>query len=195
MLILSEPLSWWLNSNLSRLFLAKEMMEKTLYETIAPQLLARAKGQLTRRRARITKNRLLLMESIYTISSPYSTRDIIENIFSRHQIRIDPVTAYRNLELFCQAGLIHSLKQKGLFTTCLLGDQSEGIHILCHCHGCSHFSETLVSFKDADYLLQLTASQTGYTKQNLSIEVEGCCPRCQEPYPKRDHVYGHTAEP
>ncbi len=133
---------------------------------------------LTKVGLRKTPGRLALVRLLLEAGGPLTHYEINQKLKG---IEINPVSIYRSLDAFVQAGIVHRVEtgdRSGRFALCGCGTHGQG-HGHCHphfiCKSCGQ-AECLDNQKMPD----LAAIKPGYTVEKKELYLWGFCSRCSK---------------
>lgn len=88
-----------------------------------------------------------------------------------------PPVAYRALDFWVEAGLVHKIQKLNAFVACA---HPSGGHdpVFMICRGCERVAEGTVD--PAGSAVERAASAAGFQVETTVREVEGLCPKCQK---------------
>ena len=123
---------------------------------------------------KVTRPRRQVLEVLSRAQRPLSPYDIQRRLKKQGK-RLNHVTVYRTLDLFCSLNLAHKLLSTGGFVKCTLGNK-EGCHRFMVCQRCGAARE----FVDRELCSQESKSTQSlgfHTESHLS-ESSGLCSDC-----------------
>lgn len=124
---------------------------------------------------RVTQPRKLVLKVLEQVAKPVSPYDI-QRILEEEGERLNHVTIYRILDLFCMLNLAHKVLLCGGFVKCALGDR-EGCHRFMVCRQCGALREfvdkTLCEEESA------IARDFGFLAERHFSEFFGLCSNCK----------------
>ncbi len=125
-----------------------------------------------------TPGRLALIRLLLEAQGPLTHHEMHDNL---EGIEINPVSIYRSLDAFVQAGIVHRVEtgdRSSRFALCGCGTHEQG-HGHCHphfiCNSCGR-TECLIDQK----MPELAATKPGYKVETKEIYLRGLCSRCSE---------------
>lgn len=137
--------------------------------------LAKAEQACRVRGARLTPLRRRVLALIWGSHEPVKAYAILERL-RRQQGRAAPPTVYRALEFLIQAGLVHRIESLNAYIGCGEPGHARTSQFLI-CRQCGEVAE--LEDEDILALLARRAGKLGFTIRSQTIEVQGCCARCQ----------------
>jgi Fe2+ or Zn2+ uptake regulation protein len=149
------------------------MVQTKNFQSIATKVLKRAG-------ARLTKPRLAVIECLEQNSAPLTTKEIIEAIQQDHQqVDIDPVTAYRILDRFCELGLVHQIAPSGRYLACTHLRCQEHYHVLLRCVTCHQVEERHVPQEVISPFFWYLSKNLQFQVQEHVFQLDGYCAGCR----------------
>lgn len=138
-------------------------------------LLDRADAICTRRGARLTSLRRLVLGLILQGDGPTGAYDLLDRLKARRPAAAPP-TVYRALEFLLAQGLIHRVERLSAFVGCVAHSDHDHAAQFLICRGCGRVTE----LEDAgvERALQAAARRAGFHIQGATIEAEGRCAGC-----------------
>lgn len=123
---------------------------------------------------KVTRPRREVLEVLLRARRPLSPYDIQRRLKKQGK-RLNHVTIYRTLDLFCSLNLAHKLLSTGGFVKCTLGDK-EGCHRFMVCQRCGATRE----FADRELCSQESKStgNLGFHAECHLSESSGLCSHC-----------------
>ena len=123
---------------------------------------------------KVTRPRRQVIEVLSRAQRPLSPYDI-QHRLEKQGKRLNHVTIYRTLELFCSLNLAHRLLSGGGFVKCTLGNK-EGCHRFMVCQRCGAIRE----FVDRELCSQESKStqSLGFHAEHHLAESSGLCSDC-----------------
>jgi len=125
---------------------------------------------------KVTRPRRQVLEVLSRAQRPLSPYDIQRRLKKQGK-RLNHVTIYRTLELFCSLNLAHRLLSTGGFVKCTLGDK-EGCHrfMVCqHCGAIQEFADKGLCQEENEF-----ARSLGFHTEHHLSEFSGLCSRCRK---------------
>jgi len=125
---------------------------------------------------KVTRPRRQVLEVLSRAQRPLSPYDIQRRLEKQGK-RLNHVTIYRTLELFCSLNLAHRLLSTGGFVKCTLGDK-EGCHrfMVCqHCGAIQEFADKGLCQEENEF-----ARSLGFHTEHHLSEFSGLCSRCRK---------------
>ena len=125
---------------------------------------------------KVTRPRRQVLEVLSRAQRPLSPYDIQRRLKKQGK-RLNHVTIYRTLELFCSLNLAHKLLSTGGFVKCTLGDK-EGCHrfMVCqHCGAIQEFADKGLCQEENEF-----ARSLGFHTEHHLSEFSGLCSRCRK---------------
>lgn len=138
--------------------------------------LADAKAICQRQNARLTATRERVLELIWQSHRPLGAYDVLA-MLAQEGHNAAPPTVYRALDFLQQHGLVHRIASLNAFIGCThAGTRHQGIFLICFsCRNVLELSAPLVSEAIGN-----AASAVQFQPDNVTVEVSGQCPRCQQ---------------
>jgi Fur family zinc uptake transcriptional regulator len=127
----------------------------------------------------MTQPRRQVLEVLDELQEPVSPYNIQEILLKKGK-RLNHVTIYRVLSLFCQLNLAHKLSSVGGFVRCKLSDK-EGCHrfMICRqCGVCHEFADEALCEKEKEI-----ARNLGFCTELHLAESVGLCRNCKQDKP------------
>lgn len=128
---------------------------------------------LKEKNIKITKNRLLLLETMEKLNKAFNVDDIYESLKNNnHKINIS--TIYRNINTFYENGILDKITEvNGIIYYQL--QQTNHFHYLI-CTQCSQ----IISLEECPLkeIEEKLSKKTGYTIESHNLEFRGICPDC-----------------
>lgn len=129
-----------------------------------------------KRNQRLTPIRELVLKLVWKSHKPMGAYEILPAL-AEAGFNSAPPTVYRALEFLQEQGLVHRIALLNAFVGCPHpGTAHHGCFLICR--HCNTAVETDSSAAEA--LIAQQASSLGFTTEQQSIEVLGCCPNCRE---------------
>jgi len=124
---------------------------------------------------RVTQPRKLVLKVLEQVAEPVSPYDI-QKILEEKGERLNHVTIYRILDLFCMLNLAHKVLLCGGFVKCALDDR-EGCHRFMVCRQCGALQE----FVDKALCEEESAiaRDFGFVAEHHFSEFFGLCSNCK----------------
>jgi len=123
---------------------------------------------------KVTQPRRQVLEVLSKAQRPLSPYDIQRRLRQQGK-RLNHVTIYRTLDLFCSLNLAHKLLSTGGFVKCTLGNK-EGCHrfMVCQCCGAiQEFADKGLCQEENEF-----ARNLGFHTEHHLSEFSGLCSRC-----------------
>jgi len=125
---------------------------------------------------KVTRPRRQVLEVLSRAQRPLSPYDIQRRLKKQGK-RLNHVTIYRALDLFCSLNLAHRLLSTGGFVKCTLGDK-EGCHRFMVCQRCGaiqEFANQGLCQEENEF-----ARSLGFHTEHHLSEFSGLCSRCRK---------------
>ncbi len=123
-----------------------------------------------------TPGRLALIRLFLEIQAPLTHTEIVKKL---KYVEINPVSIYRALDAFVQAGIVHRLEsgdRVGRYALCTCGQHDRG-HGHCHPHfTCKSCGQT--ECLEDQVIPEPAALKPGYTVEEKELYLRGVCSRC-----------------
>jgi Fur family transcriptional regulator, zinc uptake regulator len=136
--------------------------------------LDRAESVCLARGARLTPSRRRVLEIVWGQHQPIGAYAILERLRSG-SVGAAPPTVYRALEFLMAQGLVHRLASLNAFIGCPQPEASHASQFLI-CTSCGEVTE--IEGAEITTCAQRNAAERGFRLDRLTIELAGCCPRC-----------------
>ncbi|MDX1635494.1 MAG: Fur family transcriptional regulator [Marinobacter sp.] len=128
------------------------------------------------RQARLTPTRERVLELIWQSHKPLGAYDLL-GLLAEDGHNAAPPTVYRALDFLLQNGLVHRIASLNAFVGCAHADKHHhGLFLICRvCRNVLELTDPTVSEA-------LTRASTGqaFSAEDITVEVAGLCPACQE---------------
>lgn len=124
---------------------------------------------------KITKNRLLLLETMDKLNKVFNVDDIYESL-KRNNHKINISTIYRNINTFYENGILDKITEvNGIIYYQL--QQNNHFHYLI-CTQCSQ----IIPLEECPLkeIEDELSKNTGYTIESHNLEFRGICPSCNK---------------
>lgn len=131
-----------------------------------------AKEILKAKNLNCTASQIAVLEILFAAERPISREDLLEKLGNQCP---DRVTAYRILEKFCQAGLVHKayLQKKARYYELAHHCGEKQCHPHFICNGCGQ------TFCLTDSSLPMIKGlKKGFVVQKQQVRIDGLCPVC-----------------
>ncbi len=124
---------------------------------------------------RLTDTRRRVLEIICQRHEPAKAYDILERLGNDGR-RAAPPTVYRALDFLLDACLVHRIDSLNAYVACAHPAARHSAQLLV----CSH-CEQVAEIEDPKIQAVLVqgASKLGFQIDHQTVEIHGCCPRCQ----------------
>ncbi len=144
------------------------------------QAMDEARSLCKARSLRLTPIRELVLKLVWQSHKPLGAYEILPAL-AEAGFNSAPPTVYRALDFLQEQGLVHRIAMLNAFIGCPHPDEAHhGCFLVCrHCNTAVEADSSA-----AEELIRQQASALGFTTEQQSIEVLGCCPNCQEPAEK-----------
>jgi Fur family zinc uptake transcriptional regulator len=139
------------------------------------QALNHARTLCRARNQRLTPIRELVLKLVWQSHKPLGAYEILPAL-AEAGFNSAPPTVYRALDFLQEQGLVHRIALLNAFIGCPHpGEQHQGCFLICrHCNTAIEADSSA-----AEALITEQAALLGFTPEQQSIEVLGCCPNCQ----------------
>jgi len=136
--------------------------------------LNRAAALCARRGARLTPLRRRVLELVWQGHAAVKAYDVLSQLGSESG-SAKPPTVYRALDFLIAHGLVHRLESLNAYVGCPQPEASHSGYFLI-CDGCGDVAE----FESAaiEMAIAARAGDLGFTVRDITVEVNGRCPRC-----------------
>ncbi len=140
------------------------------------QAMDEARSLCKARNQRLTPIRELVLKLVWQSHKPLGAYEILPAL-AEAGFNSAPPTVYRALDFLQEQGLVHRIALLNAFIGCPHpGKSHHGCFLICrHCN-----TAVEADSRDAEALISQQASKLGFTTEQQSIEVLGCCPNCRE---------------
>ena len=135
-----------------------------------------AEHRCGRRGARLTTLRRRVLELVWSSHEPIGAYTLLDALKADGQASAPP-TVYRALEFLLEQGLVHRLERLNAFVGCARPEEAHAAQFLI-CTKCGRVAE--LDDPVIDEALRVGAEKQGFTVIRQTVEVEGCCPDCQQ---------------
>jgi len=124
---------------------------------------------------RFTETRRRVLEIICQRHEPAKAYDILEQLGTDGR-RAAPPTVYRALDFLLDACLVHRIDSLNAFVACAHPAPRHNAQLLV-CNHCEQVAE--IDDPNIHAVLAQGASRLGFIVDHQTVEIHGCCPRCQ----------------
>lgn len=131
-----------------------------------------------RRGARLTSQRRAVLELVWASHEPIGAYDILDRLQARGRRRAAPPTVYRALDFLMAHGLVHRIESRNAYVGCARPDAPHAGQFLL-CRRCGRAAE-IVDPRIGE-AVAASASDIGFTVEQLTVELGGLCGACSEP--------------
>ncbi|MGB0465894.1 MAG: Fur family transcriptional regulator [Pontibacterium sp.] len=140
------------------------------------QALSDAAALCKARDLRLTPIRELVLKLIWQSHKPLGAYEILPAL-AEAGFNSAPPTVYRALDFLQAQGLVHRIAMLNAFIGCPHpGEMHHSYFLICrHCNTVIEADSS-----QAESLIAQQAAALGFTAEQQSIEVLGCCPNCRE---------------
>lgn len=128
---------------------------------------------------RLTKKRRRVLRTLLASPSPLSAYELADAYRSEHDEEIAVMTAYRILDTFIDAGIVHKLRSTHRYLPCehIGASQPHAAAQFLICETCGAVKET--HFGDREIAqLDRKARSSGFTLNQEQLELHGVCSDC-----------------
>jgi len=124
----------------------------------------------------LTPTRVLIINTLSRYKNPRSAYDILDDINSTKDIKINISTIYRVLEFWMRIGLVHKISLLNKFLICIEPTEKH-VHMLNFCTSCEKVFESC-SEKMGLNIKKGTSNLDLSLDKNHSIEIPVICSNC-----------------
>jgi len=129
------------------------------------------------KKVRLTPLREQVLTLIWQSHKPLGAYALMEMLAAHSTRRVAPPTVYRALDFLREQGLIHRINSLNAFVGCSEPDIKHQNYFLI-CHSCGVAAEC--NGEGLEQAVQGVAEVSGFQIKELSVEIVGICPNCQE---------------
>jgi Fe2+ or Zn2+ uptake regulation protein len=136
-----------------------------------------AAGRLRGVAQRYTKNRQAVVEVLATTDRPLTIPELLD-----HDDRLAQSSAYRNLAVLEQAGVVHRIVTSDEFARYELAEDLTGHHhhLICsRCGGVEDFTASKHLERSLERAVHQVVSDTGFTVEHHRLDLIGQCGDCR----------------
>lgn len=137
--------------------------------------MARARQTCLEKQIKLTPLRESILREIAASHRPIGAYDIIERL-GREGRRLAPISVYRIIDLFLDAGLIHRVESRNAFFICSGRHETASAAVVLLCEDCGRVAETEVP-EAWGAIARATAADRFIVKDTV-LEVKGICADC-----------------
>lgn len=139
-------------------------------------VLRTAEAICAERKLRMTPVRRRVLEILLEQHRAVGAYDVLERLRAEG-LGSQPPVAYRALDFWVSAGLVHKIQNLNAFVACAHpADGHDPIFMICR--GCGHVAESTASGKGS--AAERAASAAGFRIEETVREIMGLCPSCQD---------------
>lgn len=146
------------------------------HDSCVDQALTDARAICQRRNTRLTPTRERVLELIWQSHQPLGAYDVLAQL-SDDGHNAAPPTVYRALDFLQQNGLVHRIASLNAFIGCThAGEHHTGMFLICQ--ACGNVLELAApAVSDS---IQAAAQAESFAPKDITLEIAGVCPRCQD---------------
>lgn len=133
-----------------------------------------------RRKLRLTPVRRRVLEVLLEHHRAMGAYDVLDRLRAEG-FGSQPPVAYRALDFWVEAGLVHKIQKLNAFVACAHASSSHQ-PVFMICRGCDTVAEGTADLTDS--AVERAASAAGFRVETTVREVEGLCPKCQKATPQ-----------
>lgn len=135
----------------------------------------RARRICDEKRIKMTALRETILREIASSHRPVGAYDIIERV-ARSGRRLAPISVYRILDVFLEAGLVHRIESRNAFFVCAGTHSDAASPVVLLCEDCGRVAETEVP--EAWGAIAKATRAGRFTVKDTVLEVKGLCADC-----------------
>ena len=140
------------------------------------QLLSEAKALCAKRKVRLTRRRLQVLEILLRSHVPMRAYELLACLNRvESKAMIAPPIVYRALEFLLDEGLAHRIESRNAFVSCASpGHQCAAQFLICN--GC----EKIAELENRDSAVISEAASLGFSVDHAVVEISGHCAECRK---------------
>jgi Fur family zinc uptake transcriptional regulator len=138
--------------------------------------IAQAKSLCETEGLRFTGLRQRVLELIWNQHRPIKAYDLLDQL-KTEDASAKPPTVYRTLDFLLEHGLVHRINRMNAFIGCNHPNQHDTCYFMI-CSECGEVEECCTP--ELKTAILSAASSKGFIANNISVEIEGICARCQQ---------------
>jgi len=140
------------------------------------QLLSEAKVLCAKRKTRLTRRRLQVLEILLRSHQPMRAYEILACLnAAESNAMIAPPIVYRALEFLLDEGLAHRIESRNAFISCAHPGHHCAAQFLI-CSGCEKVAEV----ENSDSAVISEATRLGFSVDHAVVEISGHCAECRK---------------
>jgi len=140
------------------------------------QLLAQAKALCAKRKTRLTRRRLQVLEILLRSHAPMRAYEILACLnAAESNAMIAPPIVYRALDFLLDEGLAHRIESRNAFISCARPGHHCAAQFLI-CSGC----EKVAELENNDAAVISGAASLGFSVDHAVVEISGHCAECRK---------------
>jgi len=139
-------------------------------------MLSEAKALCAKRKTRLTRRRLQVLEILLRSHQPMRAYEILACLNKvESKAMIAPPIVYRALEFLLDEGLAHRIESRNAFISCAHPGHNCAAQFLI-CSGC----EKVAELENSDSAVVSEAARLGFSVDHAVVEISGHCAECQK---------------
>ncbi|MEE2764541.1 MAG: Fur family transcriptional regulator [Pseudomonadota bacterium] len=160
------------------------------HDSCVDQALTDARTICQRRNTRLTPTRERVLELIWQSHRPLGAYDVLAQL-SDDGYNAAPPTVYRALDFLQQNGLVHRIASLNAFIGCThAGEHHTSMFLICQ--SCGNVLElTAPAVSDS---IHAAAQAESFVPKDITLEIGGLCPQCQENPSDRNGASGDQGD-
>lgn len=152
--------------------------ERHNHRQCVERALDRARKVCQERQIKLTALREAILREIASSHHPVGAYDIIERL-AKSGKRLAPISVYRIIDVFLEAGLVHRVESRNAFFICNGQHSDTASPLVLICEDCGRVAET--EAPEAWGAITRATQAGRFTVKNTVLEVKGLCAGCHAP--------------